>query len=74
MCPPVLAQAGDDTRIHLVLPSSGLLSFLPCTAQELGSQGECQEDMGEAVLSFPRTHVEQLPASTLWSNQSTNLG
>lgn len=32
ICPPELAGVGDDTRIHLVLPSFGLLSFLPCIA------------------------------------------
>lgn len=73
ICPPALAQAGDDTRIHLVLPSVPTLipaSYCP-TAWLAGrvSRGHSWE---KPVLRFPCTDVEQLPASTLWSNLSTN--
>lgn len=72
ICPPALAQAGDDTRIHLVLPSCGYSHSCLVLPNSLAVE-IVKRTWEKPVLSFPCTDVEQLPASTLWSNLSTNL-
>lgn len=51
----------DYSHSCLVLPNS------------LAHRESVKRTWEKPVLSFPRTDVEQLPASTLWSNQSINL-